>query len=319
MSSRWLKLSRHQHTGRLRPHEYTSYLPLAVLVLLVGLVLAGFSASTFAADPPPQSSSIGLDGTMPKAPPTIAATITEPTSQRHFTTSPITISGTCPTGTLVEIFKNDIFAGSSPCEDGGSFSFKVDLLIGKNVLVARVYDVLNQAGPDSEPVTVFYDILPTQTAPLSFLNLSDTQLLLNTDAVYRGAFPDQLLNVPISIIGGSPPFAVNVQWGDLTNKVVPRSDNVTFNAGHSYTKPGTYQVAIQATDSQQRVAFLQVAAIVNGQSTVIGSTDNNSRATINKLLLLWPLYASAATIVVSFWLGEQREKRVLGTAPGATR
>jgi hypothetical protein len=28
--------------------------------------------------------------------------------------------------------------------------------------------------------------------------------------------------------------------------------------------------------------------------------------------VLWPLYTSAVAIMVSFWLGERREKRIIG-------
>jgi hypothetical protein len=139
---------------------------------------------------------------------------------------------------------------------------------------------------------------------------------LETNAVYRGTFPGQILNIPISIVGGIAPFAINVKWGDSTNEVIPRSDNSTFNASHIYQKPGTYAINLQASDSQQQVAFLTVAAIVNGQPGVI--TANNIAYTQkppeNELLVLWPLYAIVATLVVSFWIGEQREKRILSTS-----
>ncbi len=314
-----LKLIERKHTGRLRPHEYTSYLPLAVLTLITGIVLLQFSLTTLAeASPGPQGGSVGLTGTLPAPPPTTAATIDAPTNGQHFSTSPIIVSGTCPAGTLVEVFKNDIFAGSVPCGVSGKYTLSVDLLYGQNNLVARVYDSLNQAGPDSATVTVFYDVLPPQLFPITSTNFSDRQLLLETDAIYRGTFPGQSMNMPITVLGGTQPFAINIQWGDSSNTVISRGDNNTFNASHTYQKPGTYQITIQASDAQQHVAFLQVAAIVNGQPTAAsGSTSGNGgnvQAETNKLLVLWPLYAIILAVVVSFWLGEQREKRVLVAA-----
>lgn len=308
----WLKISHHKHSGRLRPHEHTSYLPLALLVLVVGLVLCACSVSSLAgaASPGPAAGSVGLTGSVVKDAPKVAARITSPGQLQHFSTSPVTISGTCTPKILVEVFKNNIFAGSAYCSDKGTFSFQVDLLIGKNTLIARVYDVLNQTGPDSSPVTVYYDAVAQQSAALSLLNFSNSQLLLNTDAVFRGVFPNQLLNVPVNIIGGAAPYAVNVEWGDSHNSVIARNDNTTFNAGHKYSKPGTYQITIQASDSQGRVAFLTVAAIINGQPG-IANVSSVSKPPANKLLMLWPLYAVVATLVVSFWMGEQREKRVL--------
>lgn len=304
----WLKLSHHHHSGILRPHEHTSYLPLGLILLAVGFILLAYTAS--AASPPPQGGSIGISGVMPGKAPTIAATIQKPVNGQRFSSTPVPVSGTCPADTLVEVYKNDIFAGSTPCSPGGTYTLDIDLLIGQNILVARVYDALNQAGPDSNAVTVFYDALPTQTGALTPLDFGGDQLLLNTDAVFRGVFPEKELGVPLDIIGGTPPYAINVQWGDSTNKVIPRNDNLTFNATHTYKKPGTYQISIQATDASGRVAFLTVAAIVNGQPAIANSTTVPA-ATTNKLLVLWPLYVGSFAVVISFWLGERREKQIL--------
>jgi hypothetical protein len=308
-----LKISHNRHSGRLRPHEYTSYIPLAFLLVVTGMALT--ISSVFALDRPgPASSSISLGGTMPGVAPKVAATISSPSDHQHFATSPVTVSGSCPNGTLVEVYKNDIFAGSTSCSGKGTYSLDVDLLFGTNTLVARVYDVLNQPGPDSQLVTVSYDVLPAQSGAITPLNFEGTQLMLNTDAVYRGIFPGQQLSIPVAVLGGVPPYAINVQWGDTSNQVLPRNNNVTFTVAHIYTKPGTYQVTLQATDVNARVAFLTVATIVNGQPAVAstgGSAPANTAA--NKLLVLWPLYTSAVAILVSFWLGERREKRLLGS------
>lgn len=303
------KIAHHSHSMRLRPHEHTSYGPLLLLLLMVGVVLM---IGTVNAETPydgPEAESIGLSGTVPAKPPTVAAVITSPTNGQRFTTSPITVKGTCPATTLVQIYKNDIFAGSTPCEKNGTFQMEIDLLIGQNVLVARVYNELNEPGPDSNLVTVFYDALPPKASPLGRLNFGGTQMILVTDSVFRGAFPEKDMVVPLTIIGGVPPYAVNIQWGDSTNTVVPRGDNLTFKTAHVYKKPGVYQLVFQATDSQGRVAFLSVAAIVNGQPSAIPVAG--STAEEDKLMLLWPFLAAAIAAVISFWLGERREKKIL--------
>jgi hypothetical protein len=304
----WLKLSHPHHSGRLRPHEHTSYIPLGLVLLVVGLALIAYTAS--AASPGPEAGSIGLAGTVLGKPPKVAATIDNPKDKQRFSISPVVFSGTCPVNTLVELFKNDIFAGSTPCANDGKYSLEVDLLIGQNLMIARVYDALNQPGPDSNEVIVFYDALPPQAGAAAMLDFGGAQLLLNTDAVFRGVFPEQELTVPLDIIGGTPPYAVNIQWGDSTNKVIVRSSNTSFNIGHTYVKAGTFQIGIQATDALGRVAFLTVASIVNGQPSV-ATIANASASTTNKLLLLWPLYAGVFAAVASFWLGERREKQIL--------
>jgi len=306
----WLKLSQHNHSGHLRPHEHTSYALLGLILLIVGLALSVYTAYASTPHPGPEAGSIGITGVMPGKPPVTAATIKSPNDQQRFASSPVTFTGTCPANTLVEIFKNDIFAGSTPCTDAGIYSVSIDLMIGQNILKARVYDALNQPGPDSAPLTVFYDALPPQAGPLTSLSFGGSQLLLNTDAAFRGIFPNQELNIPIDILGGTAPYAFNIQWGDSNNKVVSRSDNTTFKVGHTYLKAGTYQISIQATDAMGRVAFLTVASIVNGQPAVAATTGAGSAAE-NKLLVLWPLYVGAVAVVTSFFIGERREKHVL--------
>jgi hypothetical protein len=249
---------------------------------------------------------------MPGKPPKTGATITSPTNQQRFSVTPVTVKGTCVANMLIEIYKSDIFAGSGACSKDGTFSIDIDLLIGQNVLIARTYDSLNQQGPDSNAVTIFYDALPTQAAGLKSLDFGGPQMLINTDAVFRGSFPQQQMAVPISIIGGTAPFAINMQWGDSTNKVVPRGDNQPFNVTHVYKKAGVYQITIQGTDAQGRVAFLTVASVINGQpATAAAAGTNPTNSSMNKLLALWPLYTASVAIVVSFWLGERREKRIL--------
>jgi hypothetical protein len=306
---RGVKFSKHEHSGKLRPHAYTSYVPLIILLLLTAIPLSAYTS--FALSPGPESRSVSLEGTVPGKPPTIAATITDPTNQKHFSTSPVTVSGSCPAGTLVEIYKNDIFAGSTICSDTGTYTMQIDLLIGQNILVARVYDALNQAGPDSNKVTVFYDLLPAQGIGITSLNFGGPQIVLSTDTVFRGAFPGQSLTLPLTILGGTAPYAFNIQWGDGQNTVVSRNNNASFPTDHVFKKSGTFQISVQATDAQGRVAFLSVAAIVNGQPEIAAGISNKNTSAIASILTLWPLYVSLVAVVLSFWFGELREKRVL--------
>ncbi len=309
------KILHHHHTGKLRAHEHTSYASLGALLLFVGSILGVYTASAATPYTGPEAGSIGITGTMPAKPPTIAATISTPNNGQHFSESPVTVAGTCPQNTLVELFKNEIFAGSTTCESDGTYSLKIDLLVGENALIARVYDELNQPGPDSTKVTIYYDALPQQAGPLTSLDFGAPQLILNTKAVFRGIFPKQELAVPIGILGGTPPYALNISWGDTKNDLVSRGDNVEFTASHSYDKPGVYQLNIQATDSEKKVAFLSVVVVVNGQPEVASANttgSGGSNSTANTLAMVaWPLFVASSSAVVSFWLGERREKKIL--------
>ena len=310
----WLKLSHRHHSGRLRPHEHTSYALLAVLLFIVGISLTAYSVKAGNLTwtrPGPAAGSIGITGTMPGKPPTQGAVITAPSNGQHFTTSPVLIKGTCPANTLVEIFKNDIFAGSTVCTDKGAFEIDIDLIIGQNAIVAKVYDALNQAGPDSPTVTIAYDAsLPNASGQRS-LDFGGDQMLVLTDAVFRGNFPGQEMTIPVRIVGGTAPYAVNVEWGDLKNNLISRGDSIEFRTPHTYAKAGIYQLGVQATDTNGRVAFLTVAAIINGQVDPVATTTTATASTQSKLLALWPLYTAAVAMVISFWLGEKREKHDL--------
>lgn len=312
---RKIKVSKHRHTGKVRPRQDTSYFPLAVLLFVVGIALTIFSTTVIHAweRPGPAAESVSLNGVMPGPPPKTAATIDYPNNGQRFGTSPIDIRGICPPKTLVEIFKNDIFAGSTICTDRGTYATQIDLIIGQNIIIVRVYNDLNEPGPDSKSITVYYDALPPQGSPLTPFDFAGDQMLLVTDAVFRGAFPDQEMPVPISIVGGTPPYAINIQWGDSSNTVVPRNDTTPFNTSHVYKKPGVYEITLQGTDSKGRVAFLRVAAIVNGQPSVSTVADTQ-KSNADKLLVLWPLYAASVAVVISFWLGEKREKHLFAKA-----
>lgn len=308
----WLKISAHTHTGKPRTHEHTSYALLALLLFAVGIALSFYTAH--AGDltwtrPLPKGGSIGITGTMPGKPPTTGATIAKPSDGQHFTASPIEFSGTCPASTLVELFRNDIFSGSTICSEDGKYTITVDLLSGANTFVARVYDALNQAGPDSNKITVYFDFSAPQASGVRSLDVGGTPMVIITDAVFRGTFPGQEMSMPISILGGVPPYALNVMWGDTKNNLVSRVDNQEFRQPHTYAKAGIYQIALQATDSQGRVAFLTVAAIVNGQPDTVATTE--SKPSTPQFLALWPLYTAAIAMVISFWLGEKREKHAL--------
>ena len=310
------KIEHKSNTGKVRPHGNTSYFSLTALLVITGVILLASTQMTSAwVRPGPAAGSIGVSGVMPGEPPKTAATITSPKPNQRFPETPVKVEGTCPAGSLVEIFKNDIFAGSVVCNEDGKFSLEVDLLIGENRLTARVFDALNQEGPLSNVVVVYYDALPSQEAPLMGLNFGGDQLIINTDAVFRGAFPGKEMSIPIDIIGGRAPYAVNVHWGDATNNLTSRPDNSSFRMSHTYNKAGTFQLSIQATDADNRVAFLTVASIVNGQPDPVvatGTTENlAAKSMLESLMKLWPFYTAAVAVVISFWLGEQRERHML--------
>lgn len=256
-----------------------------------------------AAPPPnnPQSGSTGITGSIGSAPPTRGATITTPTNGQTFTNLPIRVSGLCPSGLLVKIFDNNVFMGSVMCVNG-SYSIQIDLFSGRNDLVARVYDALDQAGPDSNIVTVTFND--------SQFNPGGGELLtLTSDFARRGANPSETLVWPIILSGGTGPYAISIDWGDnkpadLMSLQFPGE----FDIKHIYDTAGTYTITIKAVDKNGLTAYLQLVATANGAVSANAQDDEDTPSIITVTKVLWlPAALMLPMIALSFWLGRRYE------------
>ena len=248
----------------------------------------------------PQSGSVGLEGTVPGPAPTQAATIGVPANGQTFTSTPITVSGSCKTGLLVKVFSNNIFVGSAVCANGG-YSLQADLFSGRNDLVARVFDNLDQQGPDSNTVTVTFN--DAQFAQFgSHVSLSSTYARI-------GVNPGATLTWPFVLSGGTGPFAISVDWGDGgTPTLKSESFPGVFDMTHVYSQAGVYTIVVKATDANNTSAYLQVIGVANGQITGSITTGSSSSGTKTKTVILWqPFLAVIPFILIAFWLGRRHE------------
>ena len=230
-------------------------IPLTLVLVFAG----GLNSTVFAANPGPTSNSAGLQATIPSPPPTQSASISTPSNGDVFTSTPITFSGLCPNNLLIKAFDNNVFVGSTICSNS-SFSMKIDLFSGTNDLVAKDYDSLDQAGPDSSNVTVTFN--DAQFAQFG------TQVTLSSAYAERGAPPGQELDWPLVLNGGNGPFALSVDWGDGSSSdlySVQTSGSVTIK--HSYRTAGVYAVVVKVTDVNGDTAFLQLVGQATGAIT----------------------------------------------------
>jgi hypothetical protein len=254
----------------------------------------------------PQTGSVGLQGQISTPPPTTGASITVPTNGQTFTTLPVTVRGLCPGSLLVKVFKNNVFAGSVQCRNG-SYSIVIDLFNGQNELVARVFDEFDQAGPDSNRVTVTYND-PRVGTP--------SRVSLNSNFAKRGANPGQTLTWPIIISGGSGPYAVSVDWGDgKAPDLISVEFPGTFEIKHVYDSPGIYNIIIKATDRDEGVAYLQLVGVANGplsQENQQGGSTSEDGSQPPQVRLLWQPAAILIPFLLSaFWLGKKYELKVI--------
>ena len=269
-------------------------------LLIISVLFSTMASALQPISPPgPQSDSTGVEGTIVGSPPSQAATINVPKNGQTFTNTPITVSGLCPNNTLVEIYKNNVFGGSVDCSRG-SYSLQVDLFDGRNDLVAKVYDNLNQAGPDSNTVTVTFSS-PIQT--------NGARISLTTQYAKRGATPGSILTWPITLSGGTGPYAISADWGDKTDPdLISQNVPGDINLQHTYAQAGVYKVTIKASDSQGNTAFLQLVGIGNGQIQQSTNTSGNGIITNQKTKILWwPLLLLFGLTIAAYWLGQKHQ------------
>ena len=277
------------------------------LGILLGVMAAVLlvAPAVYAQSQNPQDGAIGVQGRLSAPPPTVGATISFPSNGQGFNTLPVTVSGICPNDLLVKIFKNNVFAGSVMCANG-SYSLVIDLFNGQNELVARVYDALDQAGPDSNVVTVVYTDSRSGTA---------SRVSLTSNFAKRGANPSETLVWPIILSGGNGPYAISVDWGDgKTPDLISRPFPGTFDIEHVYDSPGIYNIIVKATDANGGVAFLQLVGVANGALSQDsgGQAATDSGAAQAQTTILWqPAALLIPLILFTFWLGKKYELKML--------
>jgi hypothetical protein len=270
-------------------------LSLLAAVLLPGTALA---AGQF----PPQTAqgSIGLEGIISSAPPTQGPTITTPSNGASFSSVPITVAGLCPGKLLIKVFDNNVFMGSTLCTNG-SYRLQINLFSGQNQLVARDYDALDQAGPDSNTVTVTFN--DAQFAEFG------THVQLTSDYAERGAPPNQELDWPVNISNGTAPYAISTDWGDgsptdLMSVAAPGG----LTLKHTYKAAGVYKMIVKATDKNGGTAYLQLVAVSTGAITSNSTQGGkNGSGLIVTKVLWWPAVAMLPLIFGAFWVGRRHE------------
>jgi len=249
--------------------------------------------------PPPAPGSYALVASKTQPAPTTAATISTPANGSSFTDSPITVSGLCTTGLLVEIYDNGVLVGAIDCTSG-SFSLQVSLFTGQNDLVATQYDDLGQASPDSNKVSVTYN-----NANFSAFG---TLITLTSNYARRAADPGQTLTWPLQLSGGTGPYAFSINWGDGTKpdlKSQPLAGEVDIS--HVYDQAGIYHVTVTVTDVNGVSAFIQLVAVANGKPVNTNGSANKAKVITITKVVWWPCIVCIVLLPLAYWLGRRSE------------
>jgi hypothetical protein len=263
------------------------------------------------------------------------AVITSPSNGDRFTLTPISVRGNCPTSpnytaAYVEIFDNNVMRGTAICDGNAQFNLSVSLFVGANSLTAHVFNSTDDEGPVSDEVKVIY--APPQPPSTgggnpgqghgggSGGNSSPTPLNLLTSFTYKGYHIGDRVEWPISVSGGTAPYAISVDWGDGTLDLISRPTAGEFNISHVYQQSGgykdSYTIKVKASDAAGQSSFIQFFVIVTpssvGQSAnIFNKPTPKLPGGFNWLLLAWPAYALVLLMTFSYWLGEREELIIL--------
>jgi hypothetical protein len=295
---------------------------IVFIFLCVGVLLAGW---TFQAAADDISVRAKVSAPLPSGP----AVITSPGDGTHFTDVPITVAGTCPTDTYIKLYRNDFFSGTAICTTDGNFQLQTDLFPGANQLKARVFNLTDDEGPQPSVVTVYYDVPQPPSSEgngsssggssTSSSNSSGNPITapfeISTDFAYKGYKVGQNIQWNVNVSGGTPPYALNVDWGDGHNDVISQKDAGNVTLEHRYKSTGSHTkssfiIKIMGTDSAGHQAFLQLFLSVGpaGIPNIVASNlPKGPHLNKNWLLVAWPAYLVLALMITSFWLGEKEE------------
>ena len=252
--------------------------------------------------PPPIPGSYGLAATKTQEAPTSAATITTPGNGASFGNSPITVSGICTTGLLVQVYNNGVMVGSVMCTNN-SFSLQASLFAGANEFTAIMYDDLEQAGPTSNIVTVNYTD--------SNISAFGQMITLTSSYGRRSAPSGSELSWPLQLTGGMGPYAFSLDWGDGSSaELKSQSLAGLVTIAHTYKKAGIYQVNVKVTDVNGVSAFLQVVAVSSGKvdGAAAGAGDTKDTTGTTKTEILWiPAAVGLVLLLPAYWLGRRSQ------------
>lgn len=337
-SNSHLGLSHRRHTGHVLPRSQTAYPVLLMILLCVGVLLAGWTRLVTAdVVTYSKSGSYTVHASVPGPPPATAATIDSPSDNEHFDATPISVSGTCPLTTYVTLYRNNVMSGVALCDATGHYNLTSDLFVGQNKLKVIDYSYTDVAGPPSNTISVFY-LIPASTnsgstgssnggsGSSATTEKSLSPLMLKSDFAFQGYYVGTSIDWQLVIDGGKPPYAIVAEWGDGTHSLIVRTNTSSVTFSHTYNKAGgyhgSYAPIFTATDTDGQQTSLQLLAIVTnrptpvtasayGGSTLSGLAAAGGRNVGRFIKYVWPSYLVIVLMLISYWLGERREYYVL--------
>jgi hypothetical protein len=195
--------------------------------------------------------------------PVDAPVITDPASDRTVSKATLIVRGTCPVITpqlVIAILDNGVEAGSTPCDANNNFAISITLQPGQNTLIARSFTITGDSGPDSNSVTVTYTPpIPPPALGSSGNNVSPLDMTIDESFMIFSREKNVLWLG--SIIGGSGPYHLRINWGDGSQNTYLFQVNGQHTATHHYRVLRPYDTTFYLTDSSGQYLTRHYAAV----------------------------------------------------------
>lgn len=317
-----LHLQHYRHTGKWIEHAHTSYRVIGLLFVLTGLVLLMSNVMSKKVEADNLLVTAKIAATLPNQ----ASQITQPVDGAALVNNPQTISGTCEVvmpAHIIRLESNSQFIGSSPCSPSGTFAISTDLLAGENRLFARTFNFTEDEGPVSDEVVASLSFDATVSPPNAVTKVASSSqsgnsqaaipLRIRSDMIYVSFYPHRKFELQFSVEGGSPPYAILVDWGDSRQELISVDDSSALTVEHVYRTTNNRVVTLRAVDQAESNAVLQMAATsAKGLALNLGNTGVFSKELFTgATMVIWSIYAIISVAALSFYLGEQRELKLL--------
>jgi hypothetical protein len=327
----------HKHTGRHLHPKHSSHGFLLLLLIITGFILF-FSLASLEAAGITKNGQVNVNLIVPGSAPTTGAIITSPSDKSKVLKPLLKVGGTCPSGTLVAIYNNGLFAGSTACTSESTFGLNVQLRLGTNTIQAQNYDALNQAGPTTPQIHISYEeesttntlqvntdeditvdeSVPTPTAPQPSENpcysplppAATSWVNVTVSCVIRNIFIGEKLDLPLTITGGIAPYAASIDWGegDSQQLYILNKDG-RHVLSHTFSTSQIKQLSVQVTDAKGDTTYLNTVVDINDAGGTASTAPNFIDSFFEPALVKWfessvPIYWAAVALVMGFWIGD---------------
>lgn len=281
-SPREIKKAHKRALKQARPlHKKILLHPVTVFFLLCSIVLiAGLTYQTLA-------DSYTVTGKVPADPLTQGSEITQPSDGATYNVNQVGLNGTCEYKSYTNLYRNGLFVGVAYCAPDGTFHFTADLLEGANTFLAQAYNITDDIGPVTNPITLTYiKPIPPTPPPTQGVGTSNNgtnnagnsnnsassgqaavPLLLSSDFKYKTFITGNNYSWELNVAGGVPPYQAKVEWGDGTSSVYKDINGPTFKISHRYKKAGYYAVRVVVVDKDGQSRLIQLAALIHNSGS----------------------------------------------------